>query len=55
MLRVNKACSLLDETDKKVIDISEEVGFGSLRSLNRSFLEIMGTTPIKYRNERKIK
>lgn len=53
MLRVNKVCSLLDETDKKVIDISEEVGFGSLRSLNRSFHEIMGTTPLKYRSERK--
>ncbi len=50
MLRVNKACSLLVETDKKIIDISEEVGFGSLRSLNRSFLEIMGTTPAKYRS-----
>ena len=54
-LRVNKACSLLDETEKKVIDISEEVGFGSLRSLNRSFLEIIGTTPLKYRSERKPK
>lgn len=55
MLRVNKACSLLDKTDKKVLTISEEVGFGSLRSLNRAFLKIIGTTPAKYRNEHKIK
>ena len=55
MLRVNKACRLLDETDKNIVTISEEVGFGSLRTLNRSFLEIIGTTPVKYRNNRKVK
>ncbi len=55
MLRVNKACRLLDETDKNIVTISEEVGFGSLRTLNRSFLEIIGTTPVKYRNDRKVK
>lgn len=55
MLRVNKVCRLLEETDKNIITISEEVGFGSLRTLNRSFLQIMGTTPIKYRSERKVK
>ena len=49
MLRVNKACDLLEDTDKKTADISEEVGFGSIRSFNRAFLRIMNETPLKYR------
>lgn len=49
MLRINKACDLLTDTSKKIIDISEEVGFGSTRSLNRAFLKIMKCTPVEYR------
>lgn len=49
MLRINKACDLLEDTDRKTADISEEVGFGSIRSFNRAFLNIMNTTPLKYR------
>lgn len=49
MLRINKACNLLEDTDKKTADISEDVGFGSIRSFNRAFLKIMNTTPVKYR------
>ena len=37
-------------TDKKIADISEEVGFGSIRSFNRAFLDIIKETPQKYRN-----
>ena len=49
MLRINLACDLLEDTDKKIADISEEVGFGSIRSFNRAFLQIMNTSPVKYR------
>ena len=49
MLRINKACDMLEDTDKKIADISEEVGFGSICSFNRAFLKIMNTTPLKYR------
>lgn len=49
MQRINKACDLLEETELKTVDISEEVGFGSIRSFNRAFLKIMNTTPTKYR------
>ena len=49
LLRVSKACDILQETNKKIADISEEVGFGSIRSFNRAFIQIMDTTPIKYR------
>lgn len=53
MLRINLACDLLTETDKKIVDISEDVGFGSIRSFNRAFSQIIGDTPIMYRNKNK--
>ena len=49
MLRVSAACELLLETRGRIADISEEVGFGSIRSFNRAFLKIMGRTPKEYR------
>lgn len=54
MLRIDKACDLLRETNKKTADISEEVGFGSIRSFNRAFIKITNITPIKYRNRYKM-
>lgn len=48
-LRIDKACELLEETDKKTADISEETGFGSIRSFNRAFLQVMDMTPLQYR------
>lgn len=54
-LRINTACELLEETDKKTADISEETGFGSIRSFNRAFLQIMGMSPLQYRKRLKTK
>ena len=54
MLRIDKACDLLRETNNKTADISEEVGFGSIRSFNRAFIKITNLTPIKYRNRYKM-
>ena len=48
--RINKSCDLLSETDKKISEISEEVGFGSIRTFNRAFIQIMNLTPLEYRN-----
>lgn len=50
MLRVREACKMLTESDKKIADISEDVGFGTIRSFNRSFRQIMNITPLEYRN-----
>lgn len=44
-LRISKACSLLKDTNMAITDIASAVGFGSLRSFNRAFLEIVGKTP----------
>lgn len=49
ILRVNRACELLETTDKKSADISEDVGFGTIRSFNRAFAHIMKVTPMDYR------
>lgn len=48
-LRINAACDMLEETDKKTTDISEEIGFGSIRSFNRAFLQTMDMSPLQYR------
>ncbi len=50
-IRVHKACSLLEEREKKISDVSEEVGFGSIRSFNRAFKNVMDMTPLEYRNQ----
>lgn len=48
-LRITKACELLRETDKKTTDISVETGFGSIRTFNRAFLQVMQISPLQYR------
>ena len=50
-LRVIKACDLLKSTDKSITYISEEVGFGTLRSFNRAFRVMLGETPRDYRKK----
>ena len=52
-LRVEAACDLLEGTDKKITDISQESGFSSIRSFNRAFTQVMGITPSDYRKKRK--
>lgn len=53
LLRVRSACKLLIDSDKKIADISEEVGYGTIRTLNRTFKQIMNLTPLEYRNQSK--
>ena len=52
-LRVNSACKHLLKTDLTVTEISELVGFNTLRTFNRAFLKLMGQTPSEYRKEKK--
>ena len=47
--RVEDAARKLRETDINIIDIAYSVGFESLRTFNRTFLTIMGNTPVNYR------
>jgi signal transduction histidine kinase/DNA-binding response OmpR family regulator len=48
-IRVDEASKKLRESDEKVIDIAFGVGFGSLRSFNKAFQDIVGDTPSNYR------
>lgn len=50
-LRIIKACDLLKNTNESITYISGEVGFGTLRSFNRAFREILGETPRDYRKK----
>ncbi len=47
--RINEAAYLLKNSEQKILNIAYDCGFDSLRSFNRSFKRIMGTTPSAYR------
>ncbi len=48
-LRIDAACDALTYSEKRIADISEDVGFGTIRSFNRTFKGIMGIAPQEYR------
>ena len=47
--RIERAMSLLRETDRPVSDICLDVGFTSLGTFSRTFHDIVGTSPRAYR------
>jgi AraC-like DNA-binding protein len=47
--RINQACKLLRESERKIVEISFEVGFSNLSNFNRQFKNHIGMTPISYR------
>jgi len=55
MVRMQKAKSLLDRTDKKIYEICEAVGYSDVNHFNRVFRREYGMTPFDYRkrNEHK--
>lgn len=50
--RVERAMSLLMETDRDVTDICYAVGFGSLGTFSRTFRQIVGQSPSDFRRQR---
>lgn len=50
-IRITNAAILLRTTEMPVLDISEEIGFHSVSSFNRHFMEIIGMTPMQYRKQ----
>lgn len=48
-VRINAACRLLTETDHSVTDIAIEVGFFDQSHFSRTFIRLMGDSPLKYR------
>jgi AraC-like DNA-binding protein len=49
--RIYKACELLKETKKPVLEIAYETGYNSISLFNRLFRRITGISPRKYRNQ----
>ena len=52
-IRIKEASRLLKETDTKIIDIAFDMGFGSLRSFNQVFRDILNDSPSNYRRKSK--
>jgi AraC-like DNA-binding protein len=50
-VRVNRACQLLMESDRRVTDVCYEVGFNNVANFNRRFLDIKGMTPTEFRRQ----
>lgn len=48
-LRISEACRCLLNTDESITDISNHVGFNTLRTFNRAFVKQLGMSPSQYR------
>ena len=48
-IRINEACRLLLESDMSIKEICTEVGFGTVRSFDRAFMQKKGETAREYR------
>lgn len=52
--RLQKAKHLLEESEHKITDIAEQVGYTSLGSFSNLFKRVVGVTPQQYRARKKI-
>ncbi len=53
--RIEQAMLLLQTTDRKVLDIAFQCGFGDLSHFNRTFRRHVGTSPRRYRQGPKLR
>ena len=51
-LRVSNACKYLKKSSRSITEISDLVGFNTLRTFNRAFVKQMGMTPSEYRTKK---
>ncbi len=52
--RLKYAAKLLEETDMKIKDIADKIGFSSQTYFNRSFKRYFDTSPVNYRRDKKV-
>ncbi len=50
--RIQKATDLLENTNMKIKDIAQEVGFGTYSNFARTFKKKLGVTPVEYKSQR---
>ncbi len=51
LVRINRACQLLLDTDRPIALVAYEVGFNNLANFNRRFQDIKAMTPSEYRRQ----
>ena len=50
--KIGKACYILRNTNKSILECAYESGYNTLRSFNRNFKDIIGLSPKEYRIKR---
>lgn len=50
-VRINKACEMLLETDRSITDIAYSVGYGTVKTFNRKFINRTLKTPSEFRKQ----
>lgn len=50
-LRLTKVHNMLLYTDKKIVEIAEQTGFGSYMNLERAFKKVYGISPVKFKKQ----
>jgi len=53
-IRIEEAAKMLQNTDRKIIDIALSVGFENLSTFNKSFYKMMNIIPSQYRKNGKV-
>ncbi len=53
-LRINQSCKLLADTDKKIIEVAELVGYRDIRFFNTLFKKYIGSAPGQFRKFNKM-
>ena len=48
-LRIDKSCELLLDTDKSITDIAIEVGYGTVKTFRRNFIQLRHVLPNEFR------
>ena len=54
-LRISEACRLLTNSDHSITEVSELVGFNTLRTFNRAFIKQIGVPPSEYRKNENLR
>lgn len=54
LIRINKACEFLIETDMDITDIAIGVGYNTVKTFRRNFVQLRHMTPSEFRNNMNI-